>query len=116
MTTLPKLINDFCFQMDLNETIWPLDNSINNSIPTLSSSILWSFATNFKNLAKIERENVDRNTSCNLRIGLFPNEHFIIHSENYICSSSYEIFIMLLHYYRCRLVYFLILENFHFNK
>ncbi|KAH9506590.1 hypothetical protein DERF_011316 [Dermatophagoides farinae] len=100
MSILPKLINDFCFKMDLNETIWPLDISLYNSMPVISSTISWSMSS-FQNFAQIEREKVDRNTSCNLRAGLFPNEIFIIYGEQYICSSSYEIYLMLLHYYRC---------------
>ena len=73
MSILPKLINDFCFKMDLNETIWPLDISLYNSMPVISSTISFSMSS-FQNFAQIEREKVDRNTSCNLRAGLFPNE------------------------------------------
>ena len=74
--TLKNLIDNFCFKWKTNETIWPLADSrifqeFSNRIPrslwSLSSTI---FDSNILN----EERFIDRNTTCNLRAGLFPEE------------------------------------------
>ncbi|XP_075585149.1 uncharacterized protein LOC124494797 [Dermatophagoides farinae] len=102
---MKKLIENFCFKWQSNETIWPISDRIiqefSNRIPQLSWSISPAI---FKSMILTEETFIERNTTCNLRVGLFPSELQIINNQTYICTIYYEIYMMLLHYYRCRQV------------
>ena len=72
---MKKLIENFCFKWQSNETIWPISDRIiqefSNRIPQLS----WSISpTIFKSMILTEETFIERNTTCNLRVGLFPSE------------------------------------------
>lgn len=64
MSPVAKLIDDYCFKIDLNRTIWPSTMSKMND-----SSIIGRLSGNFNyNMKNTTQSN------CQLRAGLYPNE------------------------------------------
>ncbi|XP_046914214.2 uncharacterized protein LOC124494965 [Dermatophagoides farinae] len=102
MSPVAKLIDDYCFKIDLNRTIWPSTMSKMND-----SSIIGRLSGNFNyNMKNTTQSN------CQLRAGLYPNEFVIIDNQQYVCTSSYEILAMLLQYCGCSINFIVSDENY----
>ncbi|OTF77351.1 hypothetical protein BLA29_000906 [Euroglyphus maynei] len=100
---LKELIDNFCFKWKPNETIWPLNEQI---LEEFSDQLPWIISSKIFKLIKLNEEKfIERNTTtCNLRVGLFPDELQQINNQTYVCTVYYDIYMILLYYFRCRQV------------